>query len=160
MFASEPRAAAARLTEVASRPLASFGLRAAGLAIDLATIWVGLIVIVFIVGGEAILGDPETNPLAQAAFARASLVGWLFQVCYHWLWNSLGWSPGKRVFGLRVVTLEGRAPGAGRGFARTAGTLLSLTVFFVGYLWAAWDRRSQTWHDRIAGTYVVKIEES
>ena len=118
-----------------------------------------LIAIAFIVGGEAIAGDTATDPAAQAALQRASMVGWLFQLGYHWLWNSLGWSPGKRVFGLRIVTFEGGAPGLGRGFARTAGTLLSLVLLVAGYFWAAWDRRGQTWHDKIAGTYVVKVEE-
>jgi uncharacterized RDD family membrane protein YckC len=37
--------------------------------------------------------------------------------------------------------------------------LLSILVLFLGYFWAAWDRKRQTWHDKIAGTYVVKIEE-
>jgi uncharacterized RDD family membrane protein YckC len=112
-----------------------------------------------VVGGEAMFGDQSADPLAQSALERATLVGWLFQLCYHWLWNSLGWSPGKRLLGLRIVTIEGRAPGLGRGFARTTATLLSIFVLFLGYFWAAWDRRHQTWHDRIAGTYVIKIKD-
>ncbi len=153
-----PRGRAPRLTEVASRPLAGFGVRAAGRVVDEVTIWVGLIVIASVVGGQVMFGDPA-DPLAQAARERATLVGWVFQLCYHWLWNTLGWSPGKRLFGLRIVTLEGRAPGLGRGFTRTTATLLSIFVLFLGYFWAAWDRRRQTWHDKIAGTYVIKIEE-
>jgi uncharacterized RDD family membrane protein YckC len=132
-------------------------VRAAGRIIDEVTIWVGLLIIVTVVGGEAILADPA-NALAQEARERATLVGWLFQLLYHWLWNSFGWSPGKRLLGLRTVTGDGRAPGVGRGFARTVGTLLSILPLFLGYFWAAWDRRSQTWHDRIAGTYVVRVE--
>jgi uncharacterized RDD family membrane protein YckC len=153
-----PRSARARLVAVASRPLASFGIRAAGRVIDEVTIWVGLILIATVIGGEAMLADPA-DQLAQVARERATLVGWLFQLAYHWLWNSLGWSPGKRLLGLRIVTSEGRSPGLGRGFARTAGTLLSILAFFVGYFAAAWDTRRQTWHDKIAGTYVVRVEE-
>ena len=134
-------------------------MRAAGRVIDELTIWVGLVVIATLVGGEAVFGDPLANPAARAALDRATLVGWLFQLGYHWLWNSLGWSPGKRLLGLRIVTLEGSAPGLGRGFARTTAMLLSIVVLFFGYFWAAWDRKSQTWHDKIAGTYVVRLGE-
>ena len=134
-------------------------MRAAGRVIDEITIWGGLVVIAALVGGEAMLGDPLANPEARAALDRATLIGWLFQLGYHWLWNSLGWSPGKRLLGLRIVTPEGRPPGLGRGFARTTAMLLSIVVLFLGYFWAAWDRQRQTWHDKIAGTYVVRVGE-
>jgi uncharacterized RDD family membrane protein YckC len=29
-------------------------------------------------------------------------------------------------------------------------------VFFVGFLWIILDRDKQTWHDKIAGTVVVR----
>ncbi|MCM8785786.1 MAG: RDD family protein [Candidatus Omnitrophica bacterium] len=29
-------------------------------------------------------------------------------------------------------------------------------ISFLGYLWAIWDKRKQTWHDKIARTIVIK----
>jgi uncharacterized RDD family membrane protein YckC len=35
------------------------------------------------------------------------------------------------------------------------GKTLSGIFFGLGYLWALWDRDSQAWHDKIAGTLVI-----
>ena len=65
---------------------------------------------------------------------------------------------GQRVVGLRIVGDDGRAPGAGGGFGRTIGAILSGLALGLGYLWATWDGRKQTWHDKIASTYVVRVQ--
>ena len=83
------------------------------------------------------------------------LLSLALQLGYFWVWNSLGWSPGKRAVGIRIVDLEGLPPGAERGFRRTVGSLVSVFGLFIGYLWALWDPRKQTWHDKMAGTFVV-----
>lgn len=36
------------------------------------------------------------------------------------------------------------------------GKWVSGLVFGLGYFWAIWDKDGQTWHDKIAGTVVVK----
>ena len=81
----------------------------------------------------------------------------LLGVAYKWLWNSIGWSPGKRVLGLRIVDGEGNAPGVQRGFQRAVISVVSELAFLIGYAWASWDRQTQTWHDKAAGTYVVFV---
>jgi uncharacterized RDD family membrane protein YckC len=40
-----------------------------------------------------------------------------------------------------------------RGFSG----ILSLAAAGLGVLWIIWDPERQGWHDRIAGTYVVKV---
>jgi uncharacterized RDD family membrane protein YckC len=40
---------------------------------------------------------------------------------------------------------------------RSLTSLFSLVVAFLGFLWAGWDREKQTWHDKIAGTVVVRM---
>ncbi len=67
-----------------------------------------------------------------------------------------GQTPGKALLGIRVVDAEGRRPGLRRAFMREIiGKFLSKLVCYLGYLWAFADQRHQTWHDKIAGTYVV-----
>jgi uncharacterized RDD family membrane protein YckC len=34
--------------------------------------------------------------------------------------------------------------------------VLSVMVLFLGFLWMIWDSNKQTWHDKIAGTVVVR----
>ena len=33
---------------------------------------------------------------------------------------------------------------------------IAMPVGLLGFLWVAWDPRKQGWHDKLAGTYVVK----
>jgi len=46
--------------------------------------------------------------------------------------------------------------GFSRGLLRWAGMEISGVVLFLGYLWILIDKKKQGWHDKIAGTYVVK----
>jgi uncharacterized RDD family membrane protein YckC len=64
---------------------------------------------------------------------------------------------GKRLLGLQVRGADGRLPGSGRAWGRAFARILSAMPFGLGYLWAAWDPRGQTWHDSLSGTYVVQV---
>lgn len=53
----------------------------------------------------------------------------------------------------------GAIPGFGAMFVREVfGRFLSGLVSGVGYLWALIDKNGQAWHDKLAGTVVVKVE--
>ena len=73
--------------------------------------------------------------------------------------SSLG-TPGYRLAGIRVVSLDGGVPGLWPLFIRsTAAILWSLTgsiLFFVDMLWIFQDEQRQTMRDKIAGTLVVR----
>jgi uncharacterized RDD family membrane protein YckC len=72
--------------------------------------------------------------------------------------NTLGTSIGKRVAGIHIVNAHGGRPGIARGLLRTfVALVLSGPLLDLGYLWAFWQRRRRSWHDIIAGTYVVRI---
>ena len=65
---------------------------------------------------------------------------------------------GRRIVGIKVVRVsDGAAPGFGRALGRSlfAG-IISANVFYLGYLWMIWDAQRQTWHDKVAGTVVVR----
>ena len=68
-----------------------------------------------------------------------------------------GWTPGSRLLRMRIVRLDGTAPGLRWGVMRAAGAVLSETPLWLGHVWAFWDPKYQTWHDRIAGTVVVEV---
>lgn len=61
---------------------------------------------------------------------------------------------------LRTGT-DGRAS-YGQAFGRSVmvGLFLGLSFFggFLDFLWPLWDRRRQAWHDKVAGTIVVRVE--
>jgi uncharacterized RDD family membrane protein YckC len=35
-----------------------------------------------------------------------------------------------------------------------------VVVFFLGFLWIIFDREKQGWHDKIAGTVVIKLPKA
>lgn len=70
-----------------------------------------------------------------------------------------GQTPGKRLLGLQVVHQQtGAIPGFGKMFVREIiGRFISGLFFGLGYLWAIFDKNAQAWHDKIAGTVVLKV---
>lgn len=68
-----------------------------------------------------------------------------------------GRTPGKKLLGLQVVTDDGRPISFGIAFLRSVGYLVSSLLFTLplGYIWAAFDKKKQGWHDKIAGTVVI-----
>lgn len=50
-------------------------------------------------------------------------------------------------------------PFGGRAFVRYIGYLVSGIVLSIGFLWVAFDGKRQGWHDKMAGTYVIYVEE-
>jgi uncharacterized RDD family membrane protein YckC len=75
------------------------------------------------------------------------------------LWAKRGATVGQRVFRLKVVDASSGGPiTLTTAFARWIGELLD--TFFcgvpIGYVWIAFDRRKQAWHDKFAGTVVVR----
>ena len=74
------------------------------------------------------------------------------------LFLAKGKTPGKAIMGIRVTDKRnGSLPGIGRMLLReTLGKIVSGFLFGLGYLWAIFDRDAQAWHDKIAGTVVLK----
>ena len=59
--------------------------------------------------------------------------------------------------GIKIVKTDGSSVGFGGAFIREIiGKLVSTLIFFLGYIWILFDGKRQGWHDKIAGTYVVK----
>lgn len=75
---------------------------------------------------------------------------------YTYFHGSTGQTLGKMVCRLKVVRLSGEPLGYGKAFLRWIGYIPS-SIFLLGFLWVAWDKHKQAWHDKIAGTYVIKL---
>lgn len=92
-----------------------------------------------------------------AVLAAAALLPGSLLFLYRWVANSLGGTVGKRIVGVRVVRAgTDRDPGFAIGLIRTVLAVVSGLPIGFGYLWAAWDHEGQTWHDKAAGTSVIR----
>ncbi len=91
--------------------------------------------------------------------AFGGLTGLLLPILYFVLLTGLrGQTVGKMAVGVKVIGADGREPGVGYAALReVVGKFVSAIAFFLGFLWIAWDRDKQGWHDKIAGTRVVRV---
>lgn len=76
--------------------------------------------------------------------------------------GSAGQTPGKKLLGIQVVRADEPVTEVDykTAFNRFVGYTLSAGLFFLGFLWALFDNRKQTWHDKMAKTIVVKLTPS
>jgi uncharacterized RDD family membrane protein YckC len=105
---------------------------------------VGSILNSLVFGGDAVRGNGITTLLGLAYYL------------YFWSSYGHGQTPGSRVLGIRVVKTTGAELTLTEAFIRYIGFILSCIVIFIGVIWVAFDANKQGWHDKIAGTYVVK----
>jgi uncharacterized RDD family membrane protein YckC len=73
------------------------------------------------------------------------------------MWKLRGSTVGGIVCGLKVVRLDDRPLDWGTAIVRALGCFLSLMVCGLGFIWVAFDSQRQSWHDKIAGTTVVRV---
>lgn len=87
--------------------------------------------------------------------------GWVVALIYFvgmWTWRST--TLGGVILRLKVVRLDGQPLRLDVALVRALGAVVSLVVLFLGFLWIAWDRDRQAWHDKLAGTVVVRLPQS
>ena len=66
---------------------------------------------------------------------------------------------GGLVLGLKVVRLDGRRIDFPCAIVRTLGTFFSVLIGGIGWFWCIWDKERQAWHDKLAGTVIVRVEK-
>ena len=81
----------------------------------------------------------------------------LVAVAYFTYFFGNGQTPGMMAMKIKLIGIDGTYPiGYGKGFLRLIGMIISSLPFNLGFIWILIDKNKQGWHDKIAGTYVVK----
>ncbi len=122
------------LPEVLSFPKAGFWERMGAAFLD--------VVLVSILG--AIVGGPPQAFLVALAYFAGM-----------WAWR--GTTIGGIVLGLKLARLDGQRITFVIALVRGLAAAFSVVVLFLGFLWITWDRDKQGWHDKIAGTVVLRL---
>jgi uncharacterized RDD family membrane protein YckC len=73
------------------------------------------------------------------------------------MWKLKGTTIGGIVCGLKVVRLDDREIDWGVAVVRALSAFLSFFVAGLGFIWVAFDDEKQSWHDKIAGTTIVRV---
>jgi uncharacterized RDD family membrane protein YckC/cytoskeletal protein CcmA (bactofilin family) len=134
----QPQAAAGAPTPLqatASMPRAGFWIRMAALLVDILLVGFAMSVLHHVV---------HLHLLVLAAYGAV-------------MWKLRGSTVGGIIFDLQVVRVDGRAVDWETAIVRALGCFLSLAVAGLGFIWIAFDGANQAWHDKIAGTVVVRV---
>ena len=85
----------------------------------------------------------------------------LMWMVYHIvLWGWKGTTVGGTIMKLRLVTLRGEAPSWGTAVIRSLSSLFSGIPLGLGFLWVGWNAERQSWHDLVAGTVIIRTQET
>ena len=86
------------------------------------------------------------------------LVSWVLPaVAVILFWLARQATPGKMAIAARIVDARtGGKPTGAQLVIRYLGYYVSMLPLFIGILWVAFDPRKQGWHDKMAGTVVVR----
>lgn len=128
--------------------LAGIFARFSALIIDI-FLWVILLLAVLF--AVELIGGGGSESIIQA-------FGFAIPVAYHWyFWTRRdGQTPGKFALSIRVIKADGTPLSDTDAVIRAIGYNVSSFVFGLGYIWAIFDKNNQTWHDKLARTYVVR----
>ena len=140
-------------------PYASFGARAGAKIVDL--IILNFLVLIAatlmnkmpVVPADASIDDlwrmfGEFRELSQITVGIELVFTWFF------VWRFQG-TPGKLLFGLKIVNADGSRLGLIRILLRFFGEIVNRMMFCLGYLFAAADDEKRAMHDFLADTRVV-----
>jgi uncharacterized RDD family membrane protein YckC len=86
------------------------------------------------------------------------VINWLLPavaVIVFWIYRQA--TPGKMAIGARIVdAATGGKPSTRQLIVRYLGYYVSMLPLMAGIVWVAFDPRKQGWHDKLAGTVVVR----
>ncbi len=106
------------------------------------------------IGSDFSSGNGTARNTIGAILSFAALI---FVVYNRWIrMGRTGQSIGKSLTNTRLISLRtGQPIGAWRAFLRDVCHILDSLVIYIGFLWPLWDRKRQTWADKIMKTVVV-----
>lgn len=151
-----PREAEAVRVTQRSLPLASVGLRCGAFLLD----YILMMLIPAVTISIALLFKRSFPDLAwtilYAGYAAALgllLINWIYLV------RNDGQTLGKRILGIQIVRRDGGRLSYREALLRhLLGYPLSALASGLGFLWILWDQRQEGWHDKLAGTVVIRVQ--
>ncbi len=152
-------------TDLKRYAYAGFWRRFWAVSVDFLVILIVFVMLIaplgIVLGLGAIITWPITSALAGLSGMlvplldlKVQIVAWL----YFALMESSSWQAtiGKRLFGVRVMTVDGKPVTFARATGRYFGKYLSTILWMLGYVLAAFTPKKQALHDLIAETVVVR----
>jgi len=109
----------------------------------------------------AVVNEIIAAILNSSTTGRSGIQTLLGIIYFTYFWSASSPWPGQtigdKVLNLRVIRTDGSDLSIVQALIRYVGLFISFIVIFIGVIWVAFDPNKQGWHDKIAGTYVIKV---
>lgn len=143
--------------EVEELEYVGFWARVGASLIDAILLWIIILPLLLAIYGEAywsstdlVLG-PMDFWLSWVFPAVVTVIFWVMKQA----------TPGKMAISAQIVDAHtGKAPSLGQYIGRYAAYFLAVLPLFIGIIWVGFDARKQGWHDKLAGTVVVRAKKA
>jgi uncharacterized RDD family membrane protein YckC len=146
------------LTTSGGYQYASLWRRAGAMLIDVSL--VAMVLSCELLAWIALTGEMPDWESRRATSLMAGTAGILF-VLMIVLDSMLQGTPGLQLMDCRIVDARtGRRINLGQSLRRGMSIPLSVLPGLLGLFWIGWDRRRQTFHDKLAGTLVVRNDDA
>lgn len=134
--------------------------QAAGFWIRTRAYLIDAILLALLGGAPILVSSAQTGVQpAQNVSGGSGLISFAYFL-FFWSYLGGGRTVGMRIFGLRVIQEDGRPLGLWKALVRYVGLVVSFLFCFAGVLWVARDPHHQGWHDKLARTLVVPLEQA
>ena len=111
----------------------------------------------YTIGASGDFSAQGFHEIYQAQWGSIASLDILIKLIYYTLFlGKTGQTPGKKLFGLRVIRTDGAPVTHSQALIRTIGYYINMLTLEIGFLWVAVDRRKQGLHDKIAGTLEIR----
>ena len=138
----------------ANREYAGFWIRVVASIIDSVLLMAVTIPLLYLIYGSSFM-SPEGGAIKGVWHLVISYIFPIVAVVLFWVYKSA--TPGKMVCGLKVIGLGASEKiTVGQAVGRYFSYIPSAIVFGLGYIWVAFDKEKQGWHDKLAKTAVIK----
>lgn len=137
-------------------PYASFAYRLLAFLIDMVLLSTLAKAIFSLVGFQPVFLAREIVPSFNSGEAiLALMLLWGYNIVMIKLYGA---TVGKMAFGLKVMS-DNKEPidWLSVVLRETVGKMISTLPLGLGFLWVSWDAKKQGFHDKIAGTVVMKV---
>jgi len=134
---------------------AGFWVRVGAAIIDTLLIMAVLFPLLVAIYGWAYFDSEKTGFVAGPADFLLSYIAPAAAVIVFWIYKQA--TPGKMALSIRIVdATSGSPPSTGQCVGRYFAYFVSIFPLGLGLLWVAFDERKQGWHDKLAGTVVIR----
>lgn len=140
-------------------PVIGFGRRLAATLLDGVILYAGTFILILAAGVIGVFTNLYTESQPIPVRSLMIVCGLILSLLYYVLaWSKSGQTIANSVLGIKIVGADGKPLPVGRALLRYIGYIISALCLSIGFLWVAFDKKRQGWHDKIASSYAVDGE--